>query len=476
MYINAAGRDMLGLGRDEPLTGLTIPDLHTARSFETIVGEGIPAALESGVWRGETFLRHRDGREIPVSQVIVAHRSPDRPVLFSTIIRDMTEYRQLERSLMEAQKMEAIGKLAGGIAHDFNNLLAIIINTAQLLQDDLPAGSPQSADLSEIEKAGTRGAALVRALLTFARRTGGAGVPAELNAALPALVGLLDRSLGAEIELRVDLEEGLAPTPLDDAQIEQLIVNLALNAKDALPAGGRVTLRARNLTLDSAHPGVSTLGLREGAHVCIEVIDNGIGMNEDVRRRAFEPFFTTRGESRSGLGLATVYGAVTGAGGAVAIDSSPHHGTTVRVFLPAVAPEPPPPPPRPAHNHVGKTVVVIEDEDSLRALVQRILERAGYRTLAAGSAIEAGDVISADDLPDLIITDIMMPGQSGRAFIDDLRTKVGKPVRVLYMTGYSEEVSAQTGRLGTGASVLQKPFTAEELLEAVDALLRTRPA
>jgi two-component system cell cycle sensor histidine kinase/response regulator CckA len=371
----------------------------------------------------------------------------------------------LEARLLKAQKLDSIGRLAGGIAHDFNNLLAVISNYASLVAEELPPGGPLHADLAEISEAAQRAEALTRQLLTFARREVVQTRSVDLNAIVSDTEKLLRRTIGEHVKVRTLLAPDLWPARGDQSQIEQVLLNLSINGRDAMPDGGMLTIATRNVELDEqcrAQPP----GLQPGRYVRLLVSDTGTGMAADVIEHAFEPFFTTKpaGEG-TGLGLATVYGIVTSAGGQVELKSRPGHGTGVAVWLPVsadpadAAPASPPATPPPGG---GETVLVVEDEAPVRTLAARLLGEAGYRVLEAGSAVEA--LLLADvSAPDLILSDVVMPGMSGA----ELARQLGYVPPMLFMSGYTDDVVMRHGLRERRLAFVPKPFTRATLLQAV---------
>jgi two-component system, cell cycle sensor histidine kinase and response regulator CckA len=366
------------------------------------------------------------------------------------------ERAQLEARLSRAERLETVGQLAGGIAHDFNNLLAVIASYAGFLQETVEPGSRAADDVEQILGATRAANELTRRLLLFSRRRAGNPELLDLTTAIADTEQLLQRALGEHIELRTRVEPGLWSVHADRSQMEQVLMNLALNARDAMPDGGVLAIEAANVDGD----------------VRLIVSDTGEGMPDDVLDRAFEPFFSTKPAAEGrGLGLATVYGIVRGAGGRVELRSTEREGTAVIVHLPAVcqaAPEPAAPPDRVATAGGGECVLLVEDKDAVRVLSTRILEDAGYTVIGAADGLDALELYSAD--VNVLVTDVVMPGMSGQELADQLRERrAGLPV--VFVSGYTEDHVVEDARRDGATAFVEKPFSAGELLHAVRAVL-----
>jgi PAS domain S-box-containing protein len=386
---------------------------------------------------------------------------------------DITEHAVLEEQLQQARKMEAIGRLAGGVAHDFNNLLSVILNNAEFVTAGMPETDPRRADVAEIELCARRGAELTRQLLTFSRKQVLSARPTDLRHVVREIEPLLRRLIGENIEVIFDQPDRLGTVNADPSQMEQVILNLAVNARDAMVNGGRLTLQTRDVVLD-AEFAASHLGVKPGAYVMLCVSDTGVGLAPEVRDHLFEPFFTTKGAGRgTGLGLATVYGIVMQSDGHISIYSEADTGTSVKVYLPVCAPPEPTdaiavePVSLPTGNEV---VLVVEDEVMVRNLARRILERAGYRVLVAENGEVALATAAAAEHIDLLLTDMVMPKMNGAEVAQKLRA-LSASLRVVYMSGYVGNVTTQHPMLADGAAFLQKPFTAAGLLQLVRSTL-----
>ncbi len=381
--------------------------------------------------------------------------------------QDITELRQLEGRLHQSQKLETIGRLAGGVAHDFNNLLTVINANAEMaLADPLPEFARES--VAEIRKAGERAAALTGQLLAFSRRQVVEPRPVLLDRVLLDMDRMLRRLIGEHIELVTLPGEGLRPVLIDPGQLSQVLTNLVVNARDAMPQGGKLTIETRNEVLDAeaarAHPELSP-----GPFVALAVTDTGVGMDEQVRARLFEPFFTTKPVgSGTGLGLSTCYGIVRQSGGVIQVQSAPGKGTTMTVLLPAHgldAPEADPP--RAATvPHGSESVLLVEDDAGIRRLAERLLGQAGYRVRVAANGSEALAVVEAGERFQLLLTDVVMPLMGGRELADRVRTR--QPwVKVLFMSGYTDDSIGSQGVLDPGILLVQKPFSPADLLRRV---------
>jgi PAS domain S-box-containing protein len=374
---------------------------------------------------------------------------------------DVTEQRQLEEQLRQAQKMEIVGRLAGGVAHDFNNLLTVINGMTDLILGDLAEDDPTRADLTQIRQAGERAAALTGRLLTVSRRQILKPEIVDLSAIVTGLRDMLQRLVGEQIELALELAADLASVRADPGQIEQVVLNLVVNARDAMPDGGTLTIETRTVHLDAVyaaeHPGT-----RPGPHAMLAVRDTGVGMDESIRRRIFEPFFTTKAQGKgTGLGLSMVYGIVKQSGGSIWFHSEPGHGSRFTIYLPHVGGVPTPrPAPAAVETPRGhETVLVVEDEPPLRELAARILTSSGYTVLQAANGSDALALIARHPDPvHLVFTDVVMPGMNGRELV--ARLSVLRPaMRVLYTSGYTEDAILRHGVLDDPGRFLSKPYT-----------------
>lgn len=388
--------------------------------------------------------------------------------------RDITDRRRLEEQFLQAQKMESIGQLAGGIAHDFNNLLTTIIGNTELALDELPHEHPAWVDVHEIAGAAERAVGLTRQLLAFARKQILDPHVIDLAELLEAMGALLHRLIGEDIELHMINQPDLWRIKCDRNQIEQVLINLAVNARDAMPDGGRLALATTNVWLREA-AAYHKIGVPPGRYVLLAVSDTGMGMDEPTQRHAFEPFFTTKPTGRgTGLGLATCYGIVNQHGGTIWLSSELGLGTTVEVYLPAVDdPAEPLATPEPAALPRGsEAILLVEDEPAVRALAARVLRTQGYRVIEAEHGRAALELIEAGDPPpiDMLLTDVVMPQIGGKAIASQLQQRYPQ-LKVLYISGYTDHAIVHHGRLDPGLAFLHKPFTPAALARKVRLVL-----
>jgi two-component system cell cycle sensor histidine kinase/response regulator CckA len=408
---------------------------------------------------------HADGREFPVELTVHRVVYPGPPT-FSAFIRDLTESRRLEEQLLQAQKMESVGRLAGGIAHDFNNLLTAISGYSQLALDDPEATPRVKADLEQIVTAAARATELTGQLLAFSRRQVMQPIALHLGAELQNITPMLHRLLREDVNLVTSIDPAVGHVLADPGQLTQVILNLVVNARDAMPTGGTVTVEARNIDLDTeyaqGHPEVVP-----GPYVMLSVTDTGVGMDEATRARLFEPFFTTKEQGKgTGLGLATVYGIVKQSGGHIWVYSEPDHGTVFKVYLPRVEATSGArlePVETPASSHGTETILVVEDDAGVRGFVRAVLEGRGYRVLFAASPAEAIEIAEEHQgQVGLLLTDVVMPGMSGVELARRL-TDLEPGLNVLFVSGYTENTIVHHGVLDPGVSFLPKPFSADAL-------------
>jgi PAS domain S-box-containing protein len=483
---NPAAEQMFGRPRAEALGGEMADLLPAAEAaeFRRRLAQGDePDGVPGYKGRRELTARRADGSAFPIELTTTRIRTDDA-LLFSCYVRDLTERKQAEARLQQteeryrqAQKMEAVGRLAGGIAHDFNNILTAITGFADLLLLTLKGDDLQKEYVQHILTSSERAAALVRQMLTFSRKHVQALKVLDLNSLVSNMNKMLHRVIGEDMSLSAALATDLSRVKADPGQLEQVLMNLVVNARDAMPQGGKLTLETANVELDEsytrAYPGV-----RPGAYVMLAVTDSGCGMSKEVQARLFEPFFTTKEVGKgTGLGLATVYGIVKQSEGHIAVYSEVGRGTTFKVYLPAVREAVTVPPvvaaiPGPVARMAGTgTVLLVEDEDHVRQLSRQILQVSGYRVLEARHAAEALALYEQQDAPvDLMVTDVVMPEMNGCDLASRLQER--RPdLRVLFMSGYTDNAVLRHGLLSEGAAFLQKPFTAAALANKVQELL-----
>jgi PAS domain S-box-containing protein len=417
--------------------------------------------------------RRKDGSVFPLELVLTQFKLDDRPH-YTAVLRDLTERIRLEEQLRQSQKMEAFGQLAGGVAHDFNNLLSVILTNCYMLVGDLPADHPTRPTIDDVRDAAQRAAGLTRQLLAFSRRQVLAPRILDLNVVVGGVEKMLSRIIGEHIELRSSFDPRLERVKVDQGQVEQVLMNLAVNARDAMVRGGTLSIATQNADLDAA--AAEALGCAPGRYVRLTIADSGVGMPPETKARIFEPFFTTKGPGRgTGLGLATVLGIVQQSGGVISVDSEPGKGTLFAIHLPAVSARATPPAPRrrskPAAPTGRETILLVEDEDAVRKVARRILERLGYRVLEASGGSMALAVHAAHREPiDLVITDVVMPEMSGAQLAEAVRARQPDQ-RVLFMSGYTDDGVIHHGVLQAGENFLHKPIEAEALAREVRAVL-----
>lgn len=418
----------------------------------------------------------KDGRRLTISLTVSPIRDSDGKIIGASAIgRDITEQKRAADQLRQAQKMEAVGRLAGGVAHDFNNILGVISACSEFLRDRVEKGSQAAQFVDNLRRAAERGASLTRQLLIFSRKQVIKPQVLNLNERLTEVSKLLRPLMGEDIEILISPKTDDAFVEADPGQLDQIVMNLAVNARDAMPRGGKLILETSMMDLDESFARLHG-PMTSGKYVLLAVSDNGIGMDQVTAQRIFEPFFTTKEVGKgTGLGLATVYGIVQQAGGYIWVYSEPARGTTFRIYLPSAAEkikssldvEPEAMPPR----HEGMTVLLVEDDEMFRTLTRQMLEEHGYRVLTATDGKSALDTVVADDgAIQLVLTDVVMRGVSGPEMVKKLK-QLQPGMRVVYMSGYTGELIADRDVLESGITLLEKPFSRASLLKAIDAAL-----
>ena len=441
----------------------------------------LEAEVERVKAEGEKTVAERVRLEAEVERV---KAEGEKIVAEGVRIEAVADRERLEAQLHQSQRMEGLGQLAGGVAHDFNNLLAVILNYASFVAEQIAGAAGRALgdqwesalkDVEQIQLAAERGSLLTHQLLAFARREVVQARPLSLNGAIIRIEHILRRTIGEQIELVIDLGDDLPMVVADPGQIEQIVLNLAINARDAMPEGGTLSIDTSVKEMDGLENARS--GLSPGSYVCLRVSDNGVGMTEEVRSRAYEPFFTTkpRGEG-SGLGLATVYGIVSQSGGATKIYSDEGVGTSISILLPAAAPhvisDSPDIDVRVERSDVAtETILVVDDEEALREVTRRILTRNGYTVLVASSGAQAVEIAEGyGGEINLLLTDVIMPSMQGPTVANEVRL-LRPGIRVLFMSGHAQPVLEKEAVLGTDFRLVEKPFDQVTLLEHVRASL-----
>jgi PAS domain S-box-containing protein len=423
----------------------------------------------------EVDWKRKDGTPITVRCSGWPGKDDDGELVYLEVFaEDVTQRRVLERQLRMAQKMEAVGRLSGGIAHDFNNLLGVIIGYSQVLKRKLETGSPLQEYAEQIDKASQRAVSLTRQLLAFSRQQVLEPAVLNLNVLISDMEKMLPRLIGEDIELKLRLDSELGQVKADQGQIEQVIMNLAVNARDAMPDGGKLILETANVEFDLAytrqHP-----GSKAGRYVMLAVTDSGMGMDPETQAQIFEPFFTTKEHGKgTGLGLATVYGVVKQSGGYITVDSEKGKGASFKIYLTRIEQAVAVPEiqsPVPVSVRGTETILLVEDAEPLRKLAHMFLDQNGYRVLTAGDGNEALEVARQHLTPiHLLLTDVVMPGMNGRVLSERLGPR--QPgMKILYMSGYTDSFIAGHGVLDPGTHLLHKPFTEEALLRKIRDVL-----
>jgi PAS domain S-box-containing protein len=488
--VDPSGRRLYNSPAYARILGYTDEELASTSFFEQVHPDDRQVAEQAakeatGGSGGQTVqyrMRHKDGGwhviESGASAILNAQKEVEKLVIVN---RDVSERRQLEEKFRQAQKMEAVGRLSGGVAHDFNNLLGVIIGYAEFLQESLDPENTLRSSVDEILKAGKRAASLTRQLLAFSRQQVLDPKVLDLNGVVSDMDKMLRRLIGEDVELSTVLGPNLGRLKADQGQLEQVVMNLVVNARDAMPQGGKLVIDTQNMVMDEAFIRRYPYPVQPGPYVCLTVTDSGIGMDAETKARAFEPFFTTKEKGKgTGLGLSTVYGVVKQSGGYIDIYSAPGAGTTFKIYLPRVdeaikidAPA------GTATSFTGnETILLAEDETSLRTLTRNTLELCGYKVLEAKDGIEALQVSDGyEGSIDLLLTDMVMPGMGGRTLATEL-TKRRPEIRLAYMSGYTGQAVGSQGPVDPGSVFLLKPFTRElltrKIREALDRQVATK--
>jgi two-component system cell cycle sensor histidine kinase/response regulator CckA len=481
--VDLDGRLVFGNPQFFPLTGYSEQELigqPVFRLFTPEAGQEVRTRIE-GARAGqevppffESELVRKDGSHVSVEANVLSISREGRAVARLGVVRDVTERKLLEQQFRQAHKMEAVGQLSGGIAHDFNNLLTVIAGRTHLLLSGLPAGDPARHSIELIQRTADRATLLTRQLLAFSRKQIMILRVLDLNTIVTGIEPILRRLIPENVELRVEPTEMPLWVKVDPGQIEQIILNLAVNARDAMPDGGRINIRTAGVPIDEVY--VRThMGARAGPAVLLEVSDTGIGMTAEVRSHIFEPFFTTKPVGQgTGLGLSTVYGIVKQTAGYIEALSEPGHGSTFQIYLPrAEEAEAAGLAEAPAVRYArgSETILLVEDEEEVRELAREILEQMGYTLLTAGDPAESIRISRGGaGVIHLLVTDVVMPGMSGRQLADQLVSERPR-LKVLYMSGYTDDAIVHHGVLDPGVAFVQKPFTPDSLSRKVREVL-----
>jgi len=473
--INPAGLRLLGYDSKEELLQVDIEELYVDPEVRQ---SGLDRLGQEGFLRDfELRLRRKDGSQVTVLETTAAVRSESGDLYaLRGMLRDVSEQRALEEQLLRSQRMEAVGRMAGGVAHDFNNLLTVINGRSDLLRSQLDPGSPLVAEVDEIKAAGDRAAALTRQLLVLSRRRSTSPQAINLNDLVQNMESLLRRSISEQVELVAHFDQNLANVKADPGQMEQVILNLALNARDAMPRGGRLVIDTANVTV-SPGSALALYGLDPMPYVFLRFEDSGTGIDPGIRGQIFEPFFSTKDPAEgTGLGLATVYGIVQQSNGHIRVDSEPGRGACFEVYLPAVSETVEPLQEKvvePTSPSGSETVLLVEDEAAVRGLLRRFMDGKGYRVLEAADGEEALKVVESEGgRIDLLLTDLVMPGMGGFELAHRLEAKLPE-VRILFMSGYSEGAEAffNSGLVSDAKNFLQKPFSTDLLAQRLREVL-----
>lgn len=473
-WVNSAFTELTGYSRSD-VVGENPRLLKSGKHDEEFYRDMWETISRGATWHGQVVNRRKDGSLYTEEQTICPVRGPyGETVSFVSMKRDITLEIDLTRQLHQAQRLEAVGRLAGGVAHDFNNILTVISGNAELALGDLPSEDPTAEALREITEASGRAAALTRQLLAFSRKQILKTRVLDLNALVAGTEKMLRRLIGEDVMLSTRLHPNLGAIKADPGQLEQILMNLAVNARDAMPQGGELVFETENIEIVETRAEHGGVRMHSGRYVRLTVTDTGHGMEEDTRSRIFEPFFTTKGKGKgTGLGLSTVYGIVKQSNGYIWVDSTPGKGTAFKIYFPEAEGAPDHwDEDAPTHTPSrGETILLVEDEETVLKLARSILERAGYTVVAAGSGVDA--LRLAKEYPGpihLLVTDVVMPEMSGRALADSIRP-FRERLPVLYTSGYTDDAIVHHGVLDSEAHLLEKPYSQNTLLSMVRKIL-----
>ncbi len=476
LEVNNACIQIFGYSNKKEVLGQNVLNFLKKDEYEN-ARRMIKNVLAKGYIKSIEFVSvKKDGSEFPIelSTALLKDESGN-PVGFVGNIKDSSERKQLEEQLSQSQKIEAIGRLAGGVAHDFNNILTVIRGYCELMYTKLDDASPLYKSISQIDKASKRAEGLTKQLLAFSRRQVMQSKVLNLNSLILDDKDMFQRLIGEDIELEIDLDENLGNIKADPSQIQQVLLNLVVNARDAMPDGGRLTFTTRNITLDDSIKKVHK-PMKGGNYVLLTVRDTGTGMNKDIQKQIFEPFFTTKPKGKgTGLGLSTVYGIVKQSGGFIWVYSAAGEGAIFKIYLPRVKEKVPAAKvtiPISDRNNGKERILVAEDEDVVRELVCNTLGNQGYQILEAANGQEALDLcLSDEEHIDMVLTDVIMPVMNGSKLVENLKTKF-PDIKVLFMSGYTGETIVAKGVWETSVQFLQKPFSQAGLIQKVREVLK----
>ena len=476
-YVNPAFTRLSGCGSAEVL-GKNLRSLKSAGRAPEFFKQLWEAVLERKSWHGEISSRREDGKLYAEELKIMPVQGAGGEIAhFVSTQQDVTERRLLEQQFRQSQKMEAVGRLAGGVAHDFNNLLTVILGYTAMTLTIVDSSNPAQGFVEEIKKAGERAATLTRQLLAFSRQQVLDLQVLNLNTLVADVTNMLECLIGADVDLAMIRDPELGLVKADPGQLEQILVNLVVNSRDAMPQGGKLTIETANVTLDEPHADSQTAA-PPGRYVMLAVSDTGTGMDAETLTHIFEPFYTTKEKGKgTGLGLSMVYGTVKQSGGYVWVYSEPGRGTTLKIYLPRVEKVESPAPAfeAPGDSDLGtETILLVENEEAVRSLARRILEAFGYKVIESLSPEDALQIGQGHkEQIDLLLTDVVMPRISGRKVAEHL-TLLRPRLKVLYMSGYTDNSVLRHGVLEAGMPFLQKPFTPSSLARKVREVLGTR--
>ncbi len=475
IFVNDAFLQTYGYSKEE-LIGHSIDKLIEVDRAGLHIGKIIKENMEDG-WQGELPARRQDNKPITISLILNPIKDKDgKPVVVIAVSDDISEKKELEFQLQQSQKMEAIGQLAGGIAHDFNNLLTVIEGYTDLLLKDADQNNPKTNHIRQIKKASDRASSLTGQLLAFSRRQILQPKLLDISELIMDMSVLLKRLIGEQVELETNLEPDIPPIKADPSQIEQVIMNLCVNARDAMPDGGILSIELKETYLDEHYVRHHT-EVKQGNYVQLSISDSGIGMSRELQERIFEPFFTTKKKGEgTGLGLATVYGIIKQSGGHIWVYSEPEHGTCFKIYFPSQT--------RPGQKKKKhetttmmcqghQTILVVEDEYLVRELVCDTLRSNGYTVFEASNGKQAIKIFETSrDQIDLILTDVIMPEMSGRKLVQEL-TKNSPDILAVYMSGYTDDAIIKHGVLEPGMEYIQKPFSPAALTRKLNEIFES---